>query len=262
MDQTWTKTWATGEAARSGPAGGAAAAGPPAPAKVTRQTERTARDDANLIQVLRDKKHREQLAAANAERESLQAENKELQAKNKELQAELECYRGNRVALKEYTDLALFNFIEEGFGLLTSCVAEHSDRIEVMVNEECKQKEQQDSEFLQILECPICCEVCQEAVAIRCGHTFCKKCAISSLQLKNECPVCKMPRVHSGETHPNWMLRDIISARSTMPKTDHKADRREKYAAEYAALRVRIDQKHAKLCAHMDATAQEALKRM
>ena len=47
-----------------------------------------------------------------------------------------------------------------------------------------------------------------------------------------------------------------------MTKTDHEADRRKKYAAEHASLRVYIDKKYTKLCAEMDKIAAAAMKRM
>ena len=47
-----------------------------------------------------------------------------------------------------------------------------------------------------------------------------------------------------------------------MPKTNHEKDRREKYAAEHAALKELMHKKYAKLCAEMDKEAAAALKRM
>ena len=78
----------------------------------------------------------------------------------------------------------------------------------------------------------------------------------------DESGVCKEKGINCSETRPNVTLRQIISARSTMPKTDHEADRRQKYAAEHAALKEFINKKHTTLCAQMDTMAKEALKRM
>ena len=266
-------------AARSGPAmdspvqrhcGGAAAAGPSAPAAATRKAERDANGNEALIRALRADKRkltstneehgqtitelREQLAAANAERDALQAENAELPAKNAELQAELDCYRGNR-PLEEYTNLALVNFVEEGFDLLTSCITEQSNRIEVSVNAQYQDKKRLDSERP---ECPICQEAFKNAVMTPCGHTFCQQCLNTTLDTQNACPTCR-GRVLKSEVKPNHALRDLMAC---LPETDHEADRVKQYKAEYAVEKEVMNKKMSQLSAKINKIADAALQRM
>jgi len=250
-----------GGAAAAGPpapaAGGAATAGPPAPAAATRQTERTARDNEALERVLRTEKQK-LLMVIEEDKKTIEGLREQLSA----AKAALECHKGNRFALENCTAPELTELENEAFNLARSCAEVQYGRLQVMVNEEYKQKKQKDSEFLKITQCSICYEVFTDPVGIRCGHTFCKNCAITALTRKIECPLCKTQGIHAGETHPNWVLREMISARSTMLKTDHEAERRKKYAAEHAALRMFTDKRYTTLCAHMDTMAKEALKRM
>jgi Zinc finger, C3HC4 type (RING finger)/ATP-dependent protease La (LON) substrate-binding domain len=44
-----------------------------------------------------------------------------------------------------------------------------------------------------LLSCPLCMSLFYEPITIACGHSFCRKCISHSLQLHEECPVCKFP---------------------------------------------------------------------
>lgn len=254
-----------GEAARSGPAidsrvqrhcGGAAAAGPPAPTAATRQTKRTAKDSEYLVPALLTDKARLCLLVDNHEQtiENLQ---KELAA----AKAELDCHRGNRFALEKCTARELTKFEHEAFNLARSCAEVQHERLQNMVDEEYKQKKKSDSEFSEILECAICYHVFRDAVMIPCGHSFCDECLRTALRSKKECPSCKESALLC-QIRKNFVVRQAISARSTMPKTDHEAGRRKKYAAEHAAYFLHMDKKYRRLCDQMETMAKEALKHM
>ena len=55
------------------------------------------------------------------------------------------------------------------------------------------------------LECPIClCEPCQFPVMTPCGHTMCRKCAIS--RLRGECPICRHVFINTDLQNINHLV--------------------------------------------------------
>jgi Uncharacterized conserved protein, contains RING Zn-finger len=62
------------------------------------------------------------------------------------------------------------------------------------------------------LKCPICLEICQDAVIEnKCGHTFCKKCLNSLFNGQNEtrCPQTR-ETITLDQVTPNRAVRDLI----------------------------------------------------
>ena len=157
--------------------------------------------------------------------------------------------------MNEYTDLALVNFVEDGFDLLTSCMKERSNRIEVIVNAQYQDQKRLDSERP---ECPICQEAFKNAVMTPCGHTFCQQCLNTTLRRQNVCPSCR-GRVLESEVKPNYALRDLMAC---LPETDHEADRVKQYKAEYAVEKEFMNKKWSQLCAKINKIADAALQRM
>jgi len=59
---------------------------------------------------------------------------------------------------------------------------------------------------MQILECPICCELIHNAFETSCGHAFCEFCLNKCLERENVCPVC---RKDPSPAHPRFIIRRI-----------------------------------------------------
>jgi hypothetical protein len=245
-------------AARSGPAmdsrvqrhcGGAAAAGPPAPAAATRQTERTARDSEELIRVLRADKRkltstneehgqtikelREQLAAANAELAAANAEKDNSQAGQQDLAArlakatdELRCHRGKLEQLKLCTDAQLAEYLKKAWTAVDSILYEQYMRIEKQYNTEYEEKQ-----GLARPECPICQELFNgDTVILPCSHSFCKKCIEPWLISHGKCPL------KCGIYSPADMIPNRVMCQSSVVINDPKQVRDLKITAEVGKL--------------------------
>lgn len=66
--------------------------------------------------------------------------------------------------------------------------------------------EDKNSDYL----CPICFETIEEAHVTRCGHTFCYKCIIRSLESLGRCPKCNI-NLTQQDIFPNFLLNELIS---------------------------------------------------
>ena len=58
--------------------------------------------------------------------------------------------------------------------------------------------------------CPICFEVIDEAHITRCGHTFCYRCIVKSLEANGRCPKCSYTLTQQ-DIFPNFLLHELIS---------------------------------------------------
>ena len=205
-----------GGAAAAGPpapaAGGAATAGPPAPAAATRQTERTARDSEHLIRVLRADKQRltsidednrqtikelrEQLAAANAEKDNSQAGQQDLAARLAEATDQLRCYRGIPQQLSKCSADDLEKVRQGLFTTVDAIMYE-----QYMRSAEKAQREYQEKKGLpDITECNICSNGFEDPVVTHCKHTFCKSCLTEWLNRSKTCPACRADIHHILDT--------------------------------------------------------------
>jgi tetratricopeptide (TPR) repeat protein len=64
------------------------------------------------------------------------------------------------------------------------------------------------SAAFELLECPICCELFENATETFCGHAFCEYCIARCLENEPEvCPVC---RNDPSPIHPSFTLRKIV----------------------------------------------------
>ncbi|XP_041481190.1 E3 ubiquitin-protein ligase COP1-like isoform X1 [Lytechinus variegatus] len=66
--------------------------------------------------------------------------------------------------------------------------------------------EDKDNDFL----CPICFEVIEEAHMTRCGHSFCRRCILRSLETSNRCPKCNFVIEKTDQIFPNFALNELI----------------------------------------------------
>ncbi|XP_011502513.1 PREDICTED: E3 ubiquitin-protein ligase RFWD2-like isoform X2 [Ceratosolen solmsi marchali] len=66
--------------------------------------------------------------------------------------------------------------------------------------------EDKNSDYL----CPICFETIEEAHVTRCGHTFCYKCIIRSLETLGKCPKCNINLIQQ-DIFPNFLLNELIA---------------------------------------------------
>ncbi|KAJ8666879.1 hypothetical protein QAD02_008541 [Eretmocerus hayati] len=66
--------------------------------------------------------------------------------------------------------------------------------------------EDKNSDYL----CPICFETIEEAHVTRCGHTFCYKCIVKSLEALGRCPKCNI-NLTQQEIFPNFLLNELIA---------------------------------------------------
>lgn len=65
--------------------------------------------------------------------------------------------------------------------------------------------------------CPICFEVIDEAHITRCGHTFCYRCIVKSLEANGRCPKCSYTLTQQ-DIFPNFLLHELISKYKTRIK--------------------------------------------
>ncbi|XP_023288758.1 E3 ubiquitin-protein ligase RFWD2 isoform X1 [Orussus abietinus] len=65
--------------------------------------------------------------------------------------------------------------------------------------------------------CPICFEVIDEAHITRCGHTFCFRCIVKSLEVNGRCPKCSS-NLGQQDIFPNFLLNDLVSKYKTRVK--------------------------------------------
>lgn len=66
--------------------------------------------------------------------------------------------------------------------------------------------QKQSEDFL----CPICFDVIEEAMMTRCGHTFCNRCIIQSIQMSSRCPKCSRA-VDESSIFPNFLLNELVT---------------------------------------------------
>ncbi|XP_015516837.1 E3 ubiquitin-protein ligase COP1-like [Neodiprion pinetum] len=70
--------------------------------------------------------------------------------------------------------------------------------------------EDKSSDYL----CPICFEVINEAHITRCGHTFCYRCIVRSLEVSSRCPKCTFA-LGQQDIFPNFLLNELIAKYKT-----------------------------------------------
>lgn len=58
-------------------------------------------------------------------------------------------------------------------------------------------------------ECIICAQTLDKCTITRCGHSFCEKCILNCINLKNECPTCKT-KLKKEELIKNYLIDDFI----------------------------------------------------
>lgn len=59
------------------------------------------------------------------------------------------------------------------------------------------------------LSCPICFELINEATITRCGHTYCSRCILKSIEITKKCPKCNQS-LTVEQTFPNFLLNELI----------------------------------------------------
>ncbi|XP_014232980.1 E3 ubiquitin-protein ligase RFWD2-like [Trichogramma pretiosum] len=72
--------------------------------------------------------------------------------------------------------------------------------------------------------CPVCFEFIEEAHVTRCGHTFCYKCIITSIQALGRCPKCTIC-LAQHDIFPNFLLNEIIAKYKQCAKSVEALDR-------------------------------------
>lgn len=60
------------------------------------------------------------------------------------------------------------------------------------------------------LLCGICFNVIEEAVILKCGHTFCRICIVRAIDLNNKCPLDNS-FINNEMVFPNFIARDFIN---------------------------------------------------
>lgn len=57
--------------------------------------------------------------------------------------------------------------------------------------------------------CPVCFELISEATITRCGHTYCSRCILKSIECTKKCPKCNQS-LTPEQTFPNFLLNELI----------------------------------------------------
>lgn len=63
---------------------------------------------------------------------------------------------------------------------------------------------------MEDFDCPLCMRILLDPICTLCGHTFCKKCIISSLKLQKKCPICRAPTFIPRPPTVNVLLQTIL----------------------------------------------------
>ncbi|CAO1352735.1 unnamed protein product [Diamesa hyperborea] len=58
--------------------------------------------------------------------------------------------------------------------------------------------------------CPVCFEIISEAHITKCGHTYCHKCIIKSIDVQKKCPKCNSNLSSTDQIFPNFLLNELI----------------------------------------------------
>lgn len=63
---------------------------------------------------------------------------------------------------------------------------------------------------LELFSCPVCYEVVEEPLTVRCGHTYCKKCLTKEVA-GNQCRSCsyRLSQMDLRDTKPNVLLMSL-----------------------------------------------------
>lgn len=61
------------------------------------------------------------------------------------------------------------------------------------------------------LLCPICFELITEAHITKCGHTFCYRCVLKSIEIFKRCPKCSTSMESQDQLIPNYLLDELIA---------------------------------------------------
>lgn len=67
-----------------------------------------------------------------------------------------------------------------------------------------------DNKIVDFL-CPICFELIVEAHITRCGHTFCYRCILKSIEIFKRCPKCSSTIASADHVFPNCLLDELIT---------------------------------------------------
>lgn len=59
--------------------------------------------------------------------------------------------------------------------------------------------------------CPICFDLIIEAHITHCGHTFCHRCILKSVELFKRCPKCSNTIASADQVFPNYLLDELIA---------------------------------------------------
>ncbi|XP_043211211.1 E3 ubiquitin-protein ligase COP1-like [Amphibalanus amphitrite] len=82
--------------------------------------------------------------------------------------------------------------------------------------------QKQSEDFL----CPICFDVIEEAMMTRCGHTFCNRCIVQSIQLNGRCPKCSRA-LDEDSIYPNFLLNELVTKHRRARRTPAQLSRLE-----------------------------------
>ena len=74
--------------------------------------------------------------------------------------------------------------------------------------------------------CPICFDVIEEAMMTRCGHTFCNRCIVQSIQLSSRCPKCSRA-LDEDSIYPNFLLNELVTKHRRAKRTPAQLSRLE-----------------------------------
>ncbi len=63
-------------------------------------------------------------------------------------------------------------------------------------------REKRNLGLLEILECPVCCELLLEPLTLNCGHSLCRHCCVRALDATQRCPMCRALTYTDSRTAP------------------------------------------------------------
>merc|ERR1719461_427585 len=66
----------------------------------------------------------------------------------------------------------------------------------------------------ELIECPLCCDMFCEPIALPCGHTFCRVCLMKTLsRAAKKCPICRANcHLNPGLQTPNFIIANLCKS--------------------------------------------------
>ena len=84
--------------------------------------------------------------------------------------------------------------------------------------------QEQKSQLVELITCPICFHIMEHATSLKCGHSFCNKCFQEWIQTSDTCPTCRARNPKINNSH-SILLQMLVDSYVPTPPPPTKEDR-------------------------------------